>query len=170
MSDVANVVLSIMIVAVGAAIAYGITVIASYFNAKKEDILACIDQMTAQSNGLRIDDAMKQVVKIVSDVVNALNDTYKQELLNATGDGKLTEEEKVLLRTKALELIDAEVSEPLKELISTVIGDFDEWVRTLLENAVTNAKKKSTNNQTSKASTTKAPATKKNTSEKATTK
>lgn len=170
MSDVANVVLSIMIVAVGAAIAYGITVIASYFNAKKEDILACIDQMTAQSNGLRIDDAMKQVVKIVSDVVNALNDTYKQELLNATGDGKLTEEEKVLLRTKALELIDAEVSEPLKELISTVIGDFDEWVRTLLENAVTNAKKKSTNNQTSKASTTKAPATKKNTSEKAATK
>ncbi len=170
MSDVANVVLSIMIVAVGAAIAYGITVVASYFNAKKEDILACIDQMTAQSNGLRIDDAMKQVVKIVSDVVNALNDTYKQELLNATGDGKLTEEEKVLLRTKALELIDAEVSEPLKELISTVIGDFDEWVRTLLENAVTNAKKKSTNNQTSKASTTKAPATKKNTSEKATTK
>ena len=44
MSDVVNVVLSIMIVAEGAAIAYGITVVANYFNAKKEDILACIEE------------------------------------------------------------------------------------------------------------------------------
>ena len=154
MSDAVNVVLSIMIVAVGAAIAYGITVVANYFNAKKEDILACIDEMSEQSKNMRIDDAMKKVVEIVSNIVNALNDTYKKELIAASSDGKLTEEDKILLRNKALELIDAEVSEPLKDLISTVIGDFGEWVRTLLENAVTTAKKKVTSSS-SKSTTTK---------------
>ena len=158
MSDVVNVVLSIMIVAVGAAIAYGITVVANYFNAKKEDILACIDEMSEQSKNMRIDDAMKQVVEIVSNIVNALNDTYKKELIAASSDGKLTEEDKILLRNKALELIDAEVSEPLKDLISTVIGDFGEWVRTLLENAVTAAKKKVTS-RSSKSTTTKSTST-----------
>lgn len=158
MSDVANVVLSIMIVAVGASIAYVITIVANYFNAKKEDILACIAQMSDQSNDMRIDEAMKRVVEIVSNVVNALNDTYKKELIEASKDGKLTEEDKVLLRNKALELINAEVSEPLKELISTVIGDFSEWVRTLLENAVTAAKKKVTSSS-SKSTTTKSTST-----------
>ena len=158
MSDVVNVVLSIMIVAVGAAIAYGITVVANYFNAKKEDILACIDEMSEQSKNMRIDDAMKRVVEIVSNIVNALNDTYKKELIAASSDGKLTEEDKILLRNKALELIDAEVSEPLKDLISTVIGDFGEWVRTLLENAVTAAKKKVTSTS-SKSTATKSTST-----------
>ena len=168
MPDVVNVVLSIMIVAVGAAIAYGITVVANYFNAKKEDILACIDQMSEQSNGMKVDEAMKQVINIVSNVVNALNDTYKKELIEASKDGKLTEEDKINLRNKALELINAEVSEPLKELISTVIGDFGEWTRTLLENAVTAAKKKiTTTASSSKSTTTKTSAsTAKKTSEK----
>ena len=107
---------------------------------------------------MRIDDAMKQVVEIVSNIVNALNDTYKKELIAASSDGKLTEEDKILLRNKALELIDAEVSEPLKDLISTVIGDFGEWVRTLLENAVTAAKKKVTSTS-SKSTTTKSTST-----------
>ena len=158
MSDVANIVLSIMIIAVGASIAYVITIVANYFNAKKEDILACIDQMSEQSKDMRIDDAMKRVVDIVSNVVNALNDTYKKELIAASSDGKLSEEDKVRLRNKALELIDAEVSEPLKELISSVIGDFGEWVRTLLENAVTAAKKKITSSS-SRSNTTKSTST-----------
>lgn len=137
MSDMVSVIVSIMVVAVGAALAHVITTVAAYFNAKKEDIVKSIEQNINKSNNILISAAIERVVDIVAGVVAALNSTYKQELLEASADGKLSDEDKEKLRNKGIELIKAEVSDQTKLMCEAVIGNFDEWIRTLLENMVT---------------------------------
>lgn len=137
-----EILIGLVIVCLGVAGAYIITTIASYYNGKKEEITNNISSAINKNNNTNIDTAIKRVLGIVDNVVNALNDTYKKQLLEATEDGKLDDTEKKLLRDKALELVKAEVGDGVKDIIKDVIGDFDEWVKTLIELAVTASKKK----------------------------
>lgn len=137
-----DVITAIAVVAIGAALAYLITVVASYFKSKKEEIKSYIEANCSYMQNEKVNNAFEQLLDIVDRVVAAMNDKYKPELIKATADGKLTDEEKKLLRDKALELIQAEVAEPVKELVTEVVGDFTEYVKTLIENAVSAAKVK----------------------------
>lgn len=147
--------LGLVIICLGVAGAYIITSIASYYNKKKDEIQNSISSAINKTDNANIDGAIKRVMTIVDNVVKALNETYKQELLNVTGDGVLTDEEKKLLRDKALELIKSEVGDGIKNLLQDVIGNFDEWIKTLIELAVAanKDKKKTTTKTTTKSKT-----------------
>ena len=138
--DFVEIIISFLIVILGIAGAYVITSIANYFVAKKDEITKTAISKLASCNNetanKAIEFAIEQVSDIVNNVVSALNATYKKELLEATKDGKLTDTEKKLLRDKALELINAEVADPIKETLKVVVGNFDEYIKTLIENAV----------------------------------
>lgn len=139
-----QILLGLVIVCLGVAGAYIISAIASYYNKKRDEIANDISSTINKTNNTNIDTAIKRVMTIVDNVVKALNETYKQDLLKATEDGVLTDEEKKLLRDKAVELIKAEVSDGVKDILQDVIGNFDEWIKTLIELAVAANKKKKT--------------------------
>lgn len=139
-----QILLGLVIVCLGVAGAYIISAIASYYNKKRDEIANDISSTINKTNNTNIDTAIKRVMTIVDNVVKALNETYKQDLLKATEDGVLTAEEKKLLRDKAVELIKAEVSDGVKDILQDVIGNFDEWIKTLIELAVAANKKKKT--------------------------
>lgn len=139
-----QILLGLVIVCLGVAGAYIISAIASYYNKKRDEIANGISSTINKTNNTNIDTAIKRVMTIVDNVVKALNETYKQDLLKATEDGVLTAEEKKLLRDKAVELIKAEVSDGVKDILQDVIGNFDEWIKTLIELAVAANKKKKT--------------------------
>lgn len=137
-----EILLGLVIVCLGVAGSYIISTIASYYKSKRNEIVSNVSSAVNKTNNTNIDTAIKRVIGIVDNVVNALNDTYKKELLEATADGKLDDVEKKMLRDKALELVKVEVGDGVKDIIKDVIGDFDEWVKTLIELAVTASKKK----------------------------
>ena len=147
-----EILVGLVIVCLGTAGAYIITTIASYYKSKKQEITNNISAAVNKTNNTNIDTAIKRVMTIVDNVVNALNETYKKELLEACEDGKLGEDEKKMLRNKALQLINAEVGDGIKDILKDVVGNFDEWVKTLIELAVTAAKPKK---RTTKSTTEK---------------
>jgi hypothetical protein len=80
------------------------------------------------------------VDEIIGNVVNELDDTVKKEILAATEDGKLTDEEKIKLKDMAIELINKEVSESIKDFATSIVGDLDSYISTVIENKVTQLK------------------------------
>lgn len=80
------------------------------------------------------------VIGMIQDVVDALNETFKKELIEKSADGKLSKEDGKKLLEKAIELVKAEISDNQKEILKTGIGDLEEWIRTKIENSVKNAK------------------------------
>ena len=151
-----DVIIGIAIVAIGAAGAYAITAFASYFKSRKAELESFIYTNEVVANNDQVKNALETLSNIVDNVVNALNSTFKKELLSVTSDGKLTKEDGKLLRDKAVELVIAEVADPMKDLLSDTIGNLSEYVKTLIENSVEKAKKKT-------KSSTKASSTKKTT-------
>lgn len=158
-----DIIIGIAVVAIGAAGAYAITAFASYFKSRKAELESFICTNEAVANNEQVKNALETLSTIVDNVVNALNTTYKKELLSVTADGKLTKEDGKLLRDKAVDLVIAEVADPMKDLLSDTIGDLSEYVKTLIENAVEKAKKKT-------KSSTKSSSTKKSTQTETTTK
>ena len=153
-----DIIIGIAIVAIGAAGAYAITAFASYFKSRKAELESFIYTNEVVANNDQVKNALETLSTIVDNVVNALNSTFKKELLNATSDGKLTKEDGKLLRDKAVELVIAEVADPMKDLLSDTIGNLSEYVKTLIENSVEKAKKK-TKTSTKASSTKKATQT-----------
>ena len=148
-----DIIIGIAVVAIGAAGAYAITTFASYIKSKKVELESFICTNEVVANNDQVKNALETLSTIVDNVVNALNTTYKKELLSVTSDGKLTKEDGKLLRDKAVELVIAEVADPMKILLSDTIGNLSEYVKTLIENSVEKAKKKT--KTSAKASSTK---------------
>lgn len=126
------------------AIAFLITKLASFWNAKSDLILNDIMNNEHFRDMEWVEYLLKKVIGVVDNVVSALDDTYKKDLLAAVEDGKLTDEEKKMLRDKAVELITEELPEYIWAQISDVVGDATEYIKTLIENAVSAHKKGTT--------------------------
>lgn len=139
-ADFIQILLGLAIVVIGAAGAYAISVIASYYKTKKDQIIGQIENHKFVKDNELAKDALRTIDMIVSNVVNELDDTIKKEILKATEDGKLTDSEKEMLKTKAMDLIKSEISEPVKQAASSLIGNLDNYISTLVENRVTENK------------------------------
>lgn len=126
------------------AAAYLITKLASFWSVKKDQIVADMANCSVFENREWLQILMKRVLNVVDDVVAALNDTYKKELLDAAEDGKLTKEDAKNLRDKALELILEELPENIWSELGDYVGDTIETVKTMIENSVSAHKKGST--------------------------
>jgi hypothetical protein len=142
-ADFIQILLGLAIVVIGAAGAYAISVIASYYKTKKDQIIGQIENHKFVKDNELAKDALRTIDMIVSNVVSELDDTIKKEILKATEDGKLTDSEKEMLKTKAMDLIKSEISEPVKEAASSIIGDLNNYISTLIENRVTELKEES---------------------------
>lgn len=139
-SEFLQILLGLAIVVIGAAGAYAISVIASYYKSKKDQILKQIENNKFVKDNELAKDALRTIDMIVSNVVEELDDTMKKEILKATEDGKLTDEEKTNLKNTAMELIKSEISDPVKQAASSLIGDLNNYISTLIENRVTQLK------------------------------
>lgn len=125
-----------VIILLGVAGAYLITKIASYWSSKRDSIINDITANFGFTNNEFMKVLLDHVANVVDDVVAAMNTKFKPELIAATKDGKLTDEDKVTLRDKALELIMTELPESIWDELSSVIGDSEEYVKTLIEKSV----------------------------------
>ena len=139
-SEFIQILLGLAIVVIGAAGAYAISVIASYYKSKKDQIIGQIESNKYIKNNELAKEALRIIESIVSNVVEELDDTVKKEILKATEDGKLTDEEKTNLKNTAMDLIKSEISDPVKEAASSIIGDLNNYISTLIENRVTQLK------------------------------
>lgn len=139
-SEFIQILLGLAIVVIGAAGAYAISVIASYYKSKKDQIIGQIESNKYIKNNELAREALRIIESIVSNVVEELDDTVKKEILKATEDGKLTDEEKTNLKNTAMDLIKSEISDPVKEAASSIIGDLNNYISTLIENRVTQLK------------------------------
>lgn len=135
-----QILLGLAIVVVGAAGAYAISTIASFYKSKKDEILGQIASNKYINDSEIAQDALRFIENIVSNVVEEVDDTVKKEILKATEDGKLTDEEKTKLKTMAMDLVKSEISDPIKEAASSLIGNLDNYISTLIENRVTEMK------------------------------
>lgn len=88
------------------------------------------------------------VMDVIQDVVDALNQTLKKELIENSEDGKLSKEDGKRLLNKAIELIMSEISESQQEILETGFGDLEEWIRTKIENSVEKSKANVVKNNT----------------------
>lgn len=139
-NDFIQILLGLAIVLVGAAGAYAITAIASFYKSKREQLLNDIEQTNLVKYSAIAKDAVETVDRIVYNVVNELDDTVKKEILKATSDGKLTDEEKTRLKDMALKLINEQISDSIKEFATSIVGNLDSYISTIIENCVTEIK------------------------------
>ena len=135
-----QILLGLAIVLIGTAGAYAITTIASFYKSKRDQILEDIESTKFFKNNDIAKSALTFINSIISNVVTELDDTVKKDLLKATEDGKLTDEEKAMLKNKAIELVKSQISDPIKEAVSILVGDIDSYIGTVIENQVTDLK------------------------------
>ena len=138
--DFVQILLGFAIVIVGAAGAYAIASIASFYKSKRQQLLNDIESSNLIKYNAIAKEAVHTVDNIVMNVVTQLDDTVKKELLAATSDGKLTDEEKTKLKNMALGLINEQISETIKDFSSAIIGNLDSYISTVIENCVTTIK------------------------------
>lgn len=93
------------------------------------------------------------VASMIQDIVDALNETFKKELIEKSESGKLTKEDGKRLLEKAIELVESEISDNQKNILESGIGDLEEWIRTKIENSVKSAKDNSTKPEITSVST-----------------
>lgn len=139
-NDFMQVLLGLAVVIVGAAGAYAISTIASFYRSKRDQIMSEIETSETFKYNQMARDAVITIDRIVTNVVNQLDDTMKKEILAASADGKLTEEEKDRLKNLAVCIINEQVSDSVKEFASLLIGDLDIYITTTIENKVTKLK------------------------------
>ena len=135
-----QILLGLAIVVIGTAGAYAITSIAAFYKSKRDQILEDLESTKLFKNNDIAKDALKFIDSIIFNVVSELDDTIKKDLLKATEDGKLTDEEKTMLKNKALELVKSQISDPIKEAATVLVGDIDSYISTVIENQVTEIK------------------------------
>lgn len=135
-----QILLGLAIVVIGTAGAYAITSIATFYKSKRDQILEDLESTKLFKNNDIAKDALKFIDSIIFNVVSELDDTIKKDLLKATEDGKLTDEEKAMLKNKALELVKSQISDPIKEAATVLVGDIDSYISTVIENQVTEIK------------------------------
>lgn len=135
-----QILLGLAIVVIGTAGAYAITSIAAFYKSKRDQILEDLESTKLFKNNDIAKDALKFIDSIIFNVVSELDDTIKKDLLKATEDGKLTDEEKAMLKNKALELVKSQISDPIKEAATVLVGDIDSYISTVIENQVTEIK------------------------------
>ena len=129
-NDFIQIILGLTIVLIGAAASYAIATIASYYKSKREQLLNDIEQ----SNLVKYSAIAKSAVE------TELDDTFKKEILAATEDGKLSTMDKVKLKNKAMDIINLEIADPIKEFAASIVGDLDAYISTAIENCVTELK------------------------------
>jgi len=139
-NDFIQIILGLTIVLIGAAASYAIATIASYYKSKREQLLNDIEQSNLVKYSAIAKSAVETIDTIVMNVVTELDDTVKKEILAATSDGKLSEEEKTKLKNMAMDIINREIADPIKEFAASIVGDLDTYISTAIENCVTELK------------------------------
>lgn len=139
-NDFIQIILGLTIVVLGAAASYAIATIASYYKSKREQLLNDIEQTNLVKYSAIAKAAVETIDTIVMNVVTELDDTVKKEILAATSDGKLTDEEKEKLKKLAMDTINLEIADPIKEFAASIVGNLDAYISTAIENCVTELK------------------------------
>lgn len=136
MNNIIEVATGGIIIVIGLTVAYFITKLAGYWTTKRAELDQLIDESDKIQKIPYLDYLLKRVLNVVDDVVAALNNTMKKEILDATADKKLTKEEGKRIRDKAIELVTAELPESIWEELSGIVGDTEEFLKTLIEQSV----------------------------------
>lgn len=134
--NILNPVISVVVIALGAMIAFAIGKLASFWSAKRKEIEGSFAEFAKQNNLSFATQILSHLFDVIDSVVKSLNDTWKKEMLSATEDGKLTEDEKKLLLTKAIELVKVELPNAAWDALECIVGDVEEYIRTKIENSL----------------------------------
>lgn len=136
MNNIIEVATGGIIIIIGLTAAYFITKLAGYWTTKRAELDQLIDESDKIQKIPYLDYLLKRVLNVVDDVVAALNNTMKKEILDATEDKKLTKEKGKRIRDKAVELVTKELPDSIWEELSGVVGDTEEFLKTLIEQSV----------------------------------
>lgn len=140
MNDALQIIIGGAVIALGVTGAFLISAFATYWNSKKNSLKQMITEDEKLQKIPYLDYLFDRVTNVVDDVVGALNSTFKKDLIEATQDGKLSKEDGKLLRDKAVSLIKDELSDSVWDEIGIIVGDTDEFLKTLIEKKVVEKK------------------------------
>lgn len=133
MEDTLEIVLSTVVPALAALLAWCVKLLTTFIQAKTNEIKNKTDNET-----------VKSYVDLISDnatnVVISLNQTLVEELKAASSDGKLTKEDAVMIKDKAVAMLADTLSEDIKETIAKVFKDTNTYLGNVIERVVVDVK------------------------------
>jgi len=103
-----------------------------------------LDAKSEEAKAKTDNETLKTYIDIINDnavnVVQSLNNTLVDGLKNASEDGKLTADEAIEIKDKAVDMLIDTLSEDITEMISKVFGDAEEYLGNVIEKTVCNVK------------------------------
>ena len=101
------------------------------------------DKLKVQTNAIKdeatrnlVNNALDKTIEVVNKNVSSASETIVKELKASTLDGKLTKEDgKVILEVVKGKVL-TQLSDDIKGLASTEIGDIESYIETLIENSL----------------------------------
>ena len=101
------------------------------------------DKLKVQTNAIKdeatrnlINNALDKTVQVVNKNVSSASETIVKELKASTLDGKLTKEDGQVILNVVKGKVLTQLSDDIKGLASTEIGDIESYIETLIENSL----------------------------------
>lgn len=92
-----------------------------------------VKSLNERHNNNKVQSALELAEKTMLEIILSLEQTVVQEFIKKSQDGKLTEEEKVVLKTLALETMKEVLKPNVKEALSQIYQNLDAYFEFLLE-------------------------------------
>ena len=135
-----NKILGFIIVAGGALGVWLLGLVGKLISNKISEFQAYIAENLEENNMQRFDNVVEFLTDYVLNVVKELNNTLKKQMIDATSDGKLTDDDKKTLCETALKTVNAILADFDKYILSQHINDIDKYIVTLIEKFVEEVK------------------------------
>ena len=101
------------------------------------------DRLKVQTNAIKddatrnlINNALEKTVQVVNANVSSASETIVKELKASTLDGKLSKEDGQVILNVVKGKVLTQLSDDIKGLASTEIGDIESYIETLIENSL----------------------------------
>ena len=101
------------------------------------------DKLKVQTNAIKdeatrnlVNNALEKTIEVVNKNVSSASETIVKELKASTLDGKLSKEDGLIILGVVKGKVLTQLSDDIKGLASTEIGDIESYIETLIENSL----------------------------------
>ena len=139
-----NTILTNALTGIGVAlIGLGSSYLIYYIKKSTEKLKAQTKLIQDEATRNLINNALDKTVQVVNKNVSSASETIVKELKESTLDGKLSKEDGQVILNVVKGKVLTQLSDDIKGLASTEIGDIESYIETLIENSLKELKSKS---------------------------
>ena len=110
--------------------------VVSYLNLLKKKVVAYIQNMSDEKARKSLEAAINKASELVTNVVTALEQEEKQEILKAIEDGKVTRDELFKLKDIAIDKVIDLLGDETIKVLQDAFGDVTEYIANLVSTKV----------------------------------